>query len=151
MLTIDPLSCLQEALSLMIVRNECRQMMTQDQHEILPEEQKEWFENFYSKQNPLRYRVWLLKNDGVIIGYFAAKECREGFYITEGIRKDQRGQGRGHFLLKTMARHAEFRNKTLFADIFNDNLASIRLHLKLGFLLCYQDDHKNTARYQLIC
>ncbi len=149
MLTTEPLSRLSEALSLAIIRNECRQMMTQDKREIKPEEQKEWFENFYSKQDPLRYRVWLLKEGEVIIGYFAAKESQEGVYITEGIREDRRGQGMGSFLLKTMVCREEFSNKTLFADIFNDNFASICLHQKFGFVPCHQDAH--ITRYYLSC
>ncbi len=131
MLRIDPLLTLEEALALVQIRNECRLMMTNDQREITPDEQRKWFETVYSKQNPQKYRVWLLKIDK-IIGYFAAKECDEGFYITEGIRQESRGKGAGSFLLQTMVNHLS--DKHLFADIFNDNVASIRLHQKFGFV-----------------
>jgi|GEM_PF-1659028 len=130
---IDPLTKLEEALTLAHIRNQCRLMMTNDQREIPPDEQKKWFEHVYTKQNPLKYRVWLLK-ENTIIGYFAAKECDEGFYITEGILEERRREGAGTFLLQTMINQEALRSKCLFADIFEDNISSIRLHQKCGFL-----------------
>jgi L-amino acid N-acyltransferase YncA len=150
MLTIEPLSHLEEALELALVRNQCRLMMTQDQKEIIPIEQKKWFETFYCEQDPKHYHVWLLKESGKIIGYFAAKEGGEGFYVTEAIREKQRGQGLGSFLLKTMIGHKLFIGRTLFADIFKDNIASIQLHKKYGFVV-YSELQENITRYSLEC
>jgi len=135
MLRIDPLMTLEEALDLARIRNQCRLRMTNDQREITLDEQKKWFETFYIQQNPQKYTVWLLKEES-IIGYFAAKECDEGFYITEGIQEDRRGKGAGSFLLQIMINQKNFSSKCLFADIFDDNVASIRLHQKCGFVYC---------------
>lgn len=144
MLHIDPLTTLEEALTLAQIRNECRLRMTNDQREITPDEQKKWFETFYIEQNPQKYRVWLLKGEK-IIGYFAAKESDEGFYITEAIRENSRGKGAGSFLLQTMVNH--LRDKPLFADIFDENVASIRLHQKCGFIP-YETVNQNLTRYR---
>jgi L-amino acid N-acyltransferase YncA len=147
MLRIDPLVSLEEAFALALVRNQCRLMMTNDQREIIPEEQKKWFQQVYTQQNPMKYRVWLLKEE-TIIGYFAAKEQKEGFYITEGIQENRRGKGAGSFLLKTMLDEENFNTKPLFADIYNDNLASLRLHQKFGFIP-YEEINQNLTRFYL--
>ncbi|HEX4838871.1 MAG TPA: GNAT family N-acetyltransferase [Rhabdochlamydiaceae bacterium] len=147
MLHIDPLTMLEEALDLVRIRNQCRQMMTNDQHEITLDQQKKWFETFYTKQMPQRYRVWLLKEEK-IIGYFAAKEGDEGFYITEGIQENSRGKGAGSFLLQTMVNQKNLWDKHLFVDIFDNNLASIRLHQKCGFVP-FEKFNSNTTRYYL--
>jgi L-amino acid N-acyltransferase YncA len=150
MLTIEPLRRLEEALELAVVRNQCRLTMTQDQREIFPEDQKKWFEMVYTQQSPISYRVWLLKEMGFVIGYFAAKESLEGVYITEGIKEDQRGRGRGSFLLQGMINQEEFRGQILLADILIRNTASIQLHQKFGFRFLKAID-ENVTRYHLKC
>lgn len=137
MLSISLLTTLEEAYELALIRNECRLMMTNDQIEITASKQKEWFENFYILQDPIKYRVWLLKEQNlqkaICIGYFAANEKVDGFYITEGILEAKRGKGLGSFLLQKLIRSENFHSKPLYADIFNNNQASIRLHEKFGF------------------
>lgn len=112
-------------------------MMTNDQREINHSEQAKWFETFYMQQDPMKYRVWLVKekdeSGGAAIGYFAAKEGDGGYYITEGVLEAKRGIGVGSFMLKTLISNENFKNGPLYADIFNSNLASIRLHEKFGF------------------
>lgn len=151
MLHVSPLATLAEALELALIRNECRHMMTNDQREILPADQKLWFESFYLKQTPINYRVWLLKEEERIMGYFAAKQEADGFYITEGMREECRGKGAGSFLLNQLLRPEIFRDLPLYADIFNTNEASIRLHTKFGFQALSQIN-QNVTRYCLqIC
>lgn len=135
MLLITPLIILEEAQAVALIRNECRYFMTNDQREISPLKQKKWFKDFYTKQNPKKYRVWLLKDDKKnIIGYFAAKEEEEGYYISEAIHETNRGKGMGSFLLKNLISQENFNSKPLYADIFNHNLASISLHQKFDFI-----------------
>ena len=137
MLYVVPLTTLDEALLLAEIRNECRQWMTNDQHEISHSEQADWFFEVYQKQSPQFYNVWLLKEmnekKDPVLGYFAAKECPDSFYVTEGLLESRRGQGAGTFLLQTLLSYEIFKNKKIHADIFNYNQASIRLHQKFGF------------------
>ncbi len=148
MLSISPLTTLEEALTLALIRNECRKMMTNDQREILPANQKLWFESFYLKQTPIKYRVWLLKEQRGIIAYFAAKQEADGFYITEGVREESRGKGAGSFLLKQLLCPEIFPALPLYADIFNGNNASIHLHEKFGFK-SHSQINQDVTRYCL--
>ncbi len=136
-LHIKPLATLEEALALALIRNECRHMMTNDQREISPPEQKKWFETFYARQDPLKYRVWVLKENHLghdaAIGYFAAKEEEDGFYITEGVLEAKRGMGAGSFMLRVLISEENFKDKPIYADIFKSNHTSIRLHEKFDF------------------
>ena len=75
---VEPLKTFEEAVQLASVRNECRNMMTNNHNRITLSEQKNWFEGFYLQQDPMRYKVWLLKEShqesGNVLGYFASKE-----------------------------------------------------------------------------
>lgn len=131
---MEPLATLDEALILASVRNECRLHMTNDQQEISPSGQTNWFNQIYMQQNPQNYWIWLLKEaSGNIIGYFAAKETDDGFYITEGLLEKKRGVGAGTFMLQTMLTNEYLKKKPLFADIYNHNRPSIQLHKKFDF------------------
>ena len=133
-LKMTPLSSLKEALTLASIRNQCRHLLTNDQQEISQLQQIHWFEHIYTQQNPQYYWVWLLKESNEnIIGYFAAKEAKEGIYITEGILEDKRGAGAGTFMLNFMLCREVLRKKPIYADIFEYNYASLRLHKKFGF------------------
>lgn len=131
------LSSLEEALKLACIRNECRHLLTNHQQKIDVIEQTHWFEKIYQKQKPQQYWVWLLKeiheHEETILGYFAAKESKEGMYITEGLLEKKRGLGMGSFMLHSMLSHEKFRHQVLYADIFNHNYPSICLHKKFGF------------------
>lgn len=132
-----PLTSLEEALVLASIRNECRRWMTNYSHEIKTADQIRWFSEFYLTQCPVSYRVWLLKENQSenesIIGYFAAKEVEEGFYITEGVSQKKRGIGAGKFILNSMLNLECFKKKTIYADILNSNSVSIHFHEKFGF------------------
>lgn len=132
-LKIALLSNLEEALVLASIRNQCRHLLTNDQSEITQSKQAHWFNEIYTRQNPQSYKVWLLKEDDSVIGYFAAKETEEGVYITEGLAENRRGIGLGTYLLSSMIKSKIFSGKTLYADIFNDNHPSVNLHKKFGF------------------
>lgn len=136
-LKMELLSNLKEALALALIRNQCRYLLTNDQQEISPLKQTNWFKQIYTQQNPHSYWIWLLKetiqNDEAIIGYFAAREDVDGIYITEGLLEEKRGRGLGTFMLNSMIYREFFNKRPLFADIFNHNLSSIYLHKKFGF------------------
>jgi RimJ/RimL family protein N-acetyltransferase len=152
MMKLDPLSNLEEALVLASIRNECRHLFTHDQQEISPLKQTYWFKQVYTQQNPPSYWVWLLKeinpSGEAILGYFAAKEIEEGFYITEGVLEKKRGKGLGTFMLNTMIPKDLFNKKPLYADIFNHNYPSVHLHKKFGFEE-YLQVNKQVTRFVL--
>lgn len=129
-LTVKPLKTLEEALAVAAIRNGCRKLMTGSQEEISPARQREWFQNEYTTQSA--YRVWILRDRDGLRGYFAAKEARNGYAITEAIDPVHQGKGLGRFLLNRMIQET-FSQSLLYAEIFNHNTPSIKLHAGAGF------------------
>jgi L-amino acid N-acyltransferase YncA len=134
-LSLKPLATVKQALLLADIRNQCRLFMTNDQREVTPDGQRQWFETHYSKQTPQRYFVWLLYQQETPVGYAAAKLVQEDntALITEGLAEAARGKGLGSYLLRCLTQQPEVQGKTLVADVRKDNPASQRLHEKFGF------------------
>ena len=96
---------------------------------------------FLEKQSK-KYAIWVYERDHRICGYVTYGPFRENpgyLYTVEHslhIHKDYRGQGIARVLMNTLIEDVTNKGyKTLIGVIDSKNVASIRLHEKLGFVL----------------
>ena len=109
---------------------------TFDEKEKTYEERKEWFEHFQGK-----YPLIVEEENGRIKGYAGAyKLFQKPAYdisaeVTLYISQEYRGQGIGEKLLRELVRVIEDEGQIeqLFSLITSTNLASKKLHEKVGF------------------
>jgi GNAT superfamily N-acetyltransferase len=145
-----PLTTLRQALALAQVRNSCAAFMTNNAQLISPLQQARWFTRRYwpAIQQAMAlgelpaYRVWLIVagdeadtgNTPPILGYLGMAMSDDGYLITEGLAPAARGKGLGTWLLHHALNEQNwFDDKPIWADIFDHNAASVKLHQGFGF------------------
>jgi phosphinothricin acetyltransferase len=111
-------------------------MVTADTEPVSVEDRREWFFDHSPERRPL----WVVKQDGVIIGWvsFQSFYGRPAYEATAEIsiylRKEMRGKGIGREALRyAIARSPHLGIRTLLGFIFAHNEASIRVFRNCGF------------------
>jgi RimJ/RimL family protein N-acetyltransferase len=161
---LTPLTGLGQALQVAAIRNQVAHLMTNDQRSISPLQQARWYTRRYvpglTQANP--YRLWVVtapndyilqsvphgRHGGVVLGYCGMQYQPEAVFITEGLHPEVQGQGLGRWLLTTLFATGQFDQMPIIADIFSDNVPSLRLHTRCGFV-CQSppSDTPHVARY----
>lgn len=123
------------------LRNDVRLMMTGSSQKITLFQQLLFFLN-----KPKSISLYIAMMDKKRIGYLLLRNTGNHTYITEAIEKPYRGIGIGTKLIQ----FAKIKHKTLVAEIFVDNKASIDLHKKNGFELFKENGVTTTYIYHRI-
>lgn len=84
---------------------------------------------FFWLKKDQKIDLFIFKVGSVRCGYFLIKKDTDKNYITEIVDKNHRRLGIG----KLMISYAQLRYSNLCAEIFNDNLPSIKLHISMNF------------------
>jgi len=128
---------LRDVLVVRVLRNSCREYMTNHRKRIGLAQQIRWHFSYYRRA--LRegvYRVYLFQNDsGTPVGYGAALLRDGALYVTECVAPNFRGQGYGRAILDELIAIGSHERRTLIAEIWRSNKASIALHANSGFAL----------------
>lgn len=135
MTVIAPAILLSEYLKIRKIRNANYQNLTGDRRKIGLWEQIQFF-----LFKPKSILVFVSFTDGKISGYMLIKETETAAFITEVVDEKYRGQG----IAQKMIRDAQDDFPSIIAEIWKDNLPSIRLHEKMGFKLVEASSQKLT-------
>lgn len=115
------------------IRNDNFQHLTGDRRKISVWEQIKFF-----LFKPKNISVFVSFTEGKISGYMLLKETENAVFITEVVDKKYRGKGIG----KKMIREAQNHYPVVMAEIWKENIPSIRLHESMGFKLIDEIDNK---------
>lgn len=127
---MERVDSLEDALTVVRVRNTCRQFMTRDQREISPQGQEEW----WSSLDHGEYRLYLLNSSDGPIGFGLLKTV-DKVWLTGGLLPEHRGMGLGAELFKTLCQEAsEMSYHEAWLDVFASNVPAVRTYEKLGFV-----------------
>jgi RimJ/RimL family protein N-acetyltransferase len=118
------------------IRNECCEFMTRHQQPIRRRDQLRWFLDYYEQAvRKCEFRIWLFATaNGQSVGYGSLKEDGDHYWVTEAVAKNFRGNRAGTEILQSLIRFAQ--ERPLRAEIWSDNVPSIRLHERAGFTKC---------------
>lgn len=115
----------EQARLLMGVRNECRDGMTHDTHEITEEEQRKfWADELLDGH---RYECYLLMSGILAIGYGLLKwdEELQRYWMTAGIVPAFRGRGLSRLIINFITEMGHREGREVWIDVYDDNLALI--------------------------
>src|SRR6476619_6250408 len=93
---------LQEAMQLRVLRNSCREFLTNEKRHLGLAPQCRWYFRSYRRaMKEGSYRAYLLINDaGVAVGYGALALDQEDLLVTECVAPRLRQQGYGRLILQ---------------------------------------------------
>jgi len=126
MLTVRKAKTLLDYLYVRILRNENRQLMTRDTSKIGLFRQIRFWWNM-----PQNVQLYVAFWNRTPIGYMALRDDGDTTYITEVVSSKYRNLGVG----TEMVSLAQSIRDELVAEILADNVPSIRLHERCGFVI----------------
>ena len=126
---------LRDALIVRSLRNSCRHHLTNYREHIGVMRQIRWYLGEYRRRRKSSaYRVYLFfAADGRPVGYGALRLRDDHLYVTECVDPGHRRQGYGTAILSNLISIARHENRSLIAEIWGTNDASLALHKALGF------------------
>ena len=131
-----PINGIRDALAVRIIRNTCYEYLTGNQKAIGVIEQIIWYYTRYGKlAKSCAYRLFLFFSpEHAPIGYGALTLDGEQLFVTECVRDCARGHGYGRWIVQSMAKIALEEQRALVAEIWADNVPSISMHERNGFV-----------------
>jgi len=136
--TIKKATNLADFLFLRKLRNKNRHHMTGSNRKIgLIEQLIFWL------KKPNNIEIYIIYSCNVKAGYLLINRVKALNFITEVVDEKFRNKGLGESLIK----HAKAKYSKLIADIYESNLASIKIHKKMGFLFIGRSG-KNIMRFK---
>jgi len=136
--TIKKATNLAEFLFLRKLRNKNRHHMTGLNRKIGIIEQL-----IFWLKKPNNIEIYIIYSCNVKAGYLLINRVKALNFITEVVDEKFRNKGLGESLIK----HAKAKYSKLIADIYESNLASIKIHKKMGFLFIGRPG-KNIRRFK---
>jgi ribosomal protein S18 acetylase RimI-like enzyme len=119
-----------EAYACALIRNECRQWMTNDTKVIGVGEQVEFFKRVWRNNSP---RFFIACYGYVPVGYAIIKVEGKSACLTGGIAKDFRGRGLGRELFEYLIAYCIAGRLKPWLSVLRSNRRAIRLYKSLGF------------------
>jgi RimJ/RimL family protein N-acetyltransferase len=125
------------------LRNGCREFLTNYRLQIGVWQQIRWyFKTYRASIKDGTYRVYLFYDQNNRPAGYGGIQLEDGaLLITECVASNQRGKGYGSEILKGLIRIGQEEKRTLVAEIWASNAASIGLHEKFGFSLQSSRQH----------
>ena len=143
MLNYRPVRGIHDAIVVRSIRNTCYQYLTNNPSPIGFLQQVRWYYATYRKlERSSQFRLFLFFDAEIhAVGYGALKRVNDDLLVTECVRYGYRGQGSGTFILRVMMSVAKKEGRTLIAETWADNQASIALHERQGFVLASKQEN----------
>ena len=131
---------LEHAEHMRVVRNECRQFMTQDTREISREDQVTWFQaldRYHTRPFVgLTYNIHNGQATGAVIAYGLVRKIDSRWWISGGIAPEWRGQGFGRELFSALTTIVTRGiGRACWLEVHGDNERAFRLYASLGFVI----------------
>lgn len=106
------------------LRNAGREWMTNDTHEITPEEQQNW----WSHINPTQVHLWLYDNENTV-GFGMLRWEDNRWWLTLAVHPLWRGKGFG----TSIYQHLRQQTPEVWCRILENNIASLKAAQHAGF------------------
>ena len=123
---------LDQAETMRVIRNSCREFMTNDTHEILPTEQQAWFESIRNSETVLPF-IYQPRR-GAAMGYGLIRFERDKWWVSGGLLPAHRGQGIGKDLFFELADYVNALGHTCWLTVWQWNEPAWRTYQALGFI-----------------
>jgi RimJ/RimL family protein N-acetyltransferase len=121
------------------IRNENSRWLTGNPNKIGIWQQLKFY---WSK--PKNIELYVCREFGSVVAYMLLRHEAETCFITEVVDVLYRGEN----IASDMILFAQFHYPNITAEILNSNVASIRLHEKMGFKLVSESEHKLTYNWR---
>lgn len=127
-----PIENLREALEVRNIRNECRLFMTNDTSEINLIKQVIWYFRVYRKENEAgKMTCFLFNVNGTPAGFGLIGKRFGKYWITGGLKSDQRGKGMGKILFREIVE--KIPSNEVWLEVLDSNIIAKNLYKNLGF------------------
>lgn len=132
--SLKPITNLFEAFKVRSIRNECSPYMTNDSSQIGIFRQFIWYFKTYNNDNKKgNFYCYLFNNrDMDPLGYATIIKRGGRFWITGGLKQNQRGKGLGKLLFKNLISTTP--TKEVWLEVLQNNKAALNLYRNLGFI-----------------
>lgn len=121
-----------QALVMRGIRNQCRQWMTHYSKRIgLWEQFSWWFHSYTPRRESGRLYCYLFYMGETPVGYGLVSIKPDGVWISGGLAEQYRGKGFGTQLFSWLV--AKWGDRRMFLDVFDTNIAGIKIYKRLGF------------------
>lgn len=129
----------QQFRDLVIVRNECREGLTHDTHELTLQDQKVfrercWRENTLSEFQH-HYEPYLLYDEQWPIGYGLLKWDGERYWMTIGLVGEYRGRKLSRLLINYITEMGHREGAEVWLDVDPENKIAYNGYLKAGYVV----------------
>lgn len=127
----------EQAERMRVIRNDCREFMTNDQHEITADEQQQWFASIKDDANilPFLYKPLPQQFYPEPFGFGLLRCVSDKWWLTGGLLKEWRGKGYGEGLFDDLAHYVHQMGHTAWLTVLETNDAGIATYKKLGFVV----------------
>lgn len=124
------------------IRNTGRDFMTHHTDYITSQEQYDWW---MSKDDNL-YKIWLVMDENdIILGFCMLRTMPEGkVWGTLAVYPEWQGIGIGTAIYRFMTEQTA----EVWIEVRNDNIASLRAAVKVGFIIYHSNEHITTLVYR---
>ncbi len=126
-----------QAEQMRVIRNSCREFMTNDRHEITPEEQQAWFDSIHDSHLvwPFLYKPRPTARYPEPFGYGLIRRLGDKWWLSGGLLPAWRGKGYGTDLFCELAHfvHDQLED-TAYLTVWEHNLVAIATYKKIGFV-----------------
>ncbi|MEP3350312.1 MAG: GNAT family N-acetyltransferase [Marinomonas sp.] len=122
---------LQDAKTLLAWRNDPQtRAASHNTDEVRVEDHLTWLES--SLKKPEQRRLWIAELDGKLVGTCRADKEDDGWELSWTVAPEARGQGVAHKMLSQLI---ETFQQPLTAQVKKDNMASMKVAERLGFVV----------------
>lgn len=136
----------EEAESLRIIRNHCKDFMTRDTSYISENQQQKWFSTISANINVfILYEIEF----GVIvtpIGYGLIRKEIDQYIISGGLIPESRDKGYGKILFKYLLENVKS-DLPIMLEVLKSNIRAFSIYNKLGFIVTNDDGYIITMKY----
>lgn len=145
-----PITKLDDAQVMRVIRNECKDYMTRDTSFITEEQQEKWFSQL-DLDNIKMFLMHICYHGAAIdtIGFGYCRRENDEVYVTGGLRPDSRDKGYGKLLFTYLVEQSKSFDCRITLEVLNSNSRAKRLYEKIGFYNIDKNDritkmeHKN--------
>lgn len=130
-----PVTRPEQAERMRIIRNACREFMTNDQHEITAAEQRRWFELIKDSRVmlPFLYKPLPDRRLPEPFGFGLIRKKDDKWWLTGGLLPDWRGKGYGIDLFTELADYVHARGDTAWLTVWESNVRARKTYESIGF------------------
>jgi ribosomal protein S18 acetylase RimI-like enzyme len=129
-MTLEHVTSYEEAYTVALIRNECREWMTLDREVLDVKRQKEFYEGLKDRRNIF---LFIVREHAEPCGYAVMQIEGKRACLTGGLALPYRGKGLGRQLFTMLIANAQRRRLQPWLEVLKTNERAIGLYKSLGF------------------